>query len=229
MGQVGSNTIGKGYHWGSTLGVEIRILIPSGGLKIQILRVCMITEGARFLVWAIFKFQIAPTRKLMTTSLFSGSVFLRFDRKAFPDWAPTLWQYKGHKSNIKRWVDLFGIKDLKWSPCDGRFRLIVIRTHRPNYNYFQMITPLISSIQFKNLWNNYKRPVTVCHDICPDQHLYAIGCIKNQRWSYKRALCWNIGHVNLAYWPLDVAYINWPIWGHDPRRSVGNWREGLFA
>ena len=31
-----------------------------------------------------------------------------------------------------------------------------------------------------------------------------------------------------AYGPLDVAFINWPIRGHDPCRSVGNWREGLL-
>ncbi len=37
-------------------------------------------------------------------------------------------------------------------------------------------------------WNCPEGPVTVCHDIGPDQHLYAISCIKNQRWSYKRAL-----------------------------------------
>ncbi len=67
-------------------------------LKILIFRVCMIIEEGRFSVWAIFKFQIAPTRKLMTTSLFSGSVFLRFDRKAFPDWAPLYGSIKGIKS-----------------------------------------------------------------------------------------------------------------------------------
>ncbi len=34
--------------------------------------------------------------------------------------------------------------------------------------------------------------------------------------------------MNLAYGPLDFAYMNWPIRGHDLCRSIGNWKECLL-
>ena len=47
----------------------------------------------------------------------------------------------------------------------------------------EFLGPDITSHVFNQYYKNeifHKGPVTVCQDICPDQHLYAIGCIEKQ-------------------------------------------------
>ena len=51
----------------------------------------------------------------------------------------------------------------------------------------------------------FEGPGTVCHDICPDQHSYAIGCIKNQRWSYKRTLERNSILILNSGWDFNIG------------------------